>query len=104
MKDILAGLIDGSMSLQEVEDKYDNIMESHDGGMLYDLLGISKAESTAFGHGLWFDELAEWRKNGWPNKCAICGKEIVIENWGWFAREINDGESHELVHIDCMDD
>jgi len=103
MADIIKKIIEGSLTLDEAYDEFDRVLESDHGGKVPELLGLTKIEYTANCHSVGLDELAEWRKNGWPNKCAICGKKIVIENWGWFAREINDGESHELVHIDCMD-
>jgi len=104
MIDLIQAIIDGTMTFDEAFDMYDKLMDSDYEGDIGEALGLSAIENTAWAHGVWFDELADWRKNGWPNKCAICGKEIVVENWGWFAREIDDGESHELVHIDCMDD
>ncbi len=76
--DILARLVSNEMSLEEVESEYDRVMESADGPRPGDALCLTGAEWTAFSQGVWFDELAQWRKDGWPTSCERCGAAIEV--------------------------
>lgn len=98
-RDVLDEICSARMRLDEAEELYDEIMDSDVGGDLAELLGLSSEEWTAFGQGVWFDELAEWRKNGWPHKCVLCGEDIVLKSFGWLVLE-RDGVSC-LRHIEC---
>jgi len=62
---------------------------------------MSVVEWTAFMHGVWFDELADWRMNGRPTVCAQCTGPLSIGGGGWYARE-GMCNRHELVHTSCL--
>jgi hypothetical protein len=97
--DILASLANGEITIAEGYDIYNQIMESHDAPRAASLLGLSPTEWTAWGQGLPFEVLAQWRTGGWPQICAICGQQIEIAKFGWFVREEED--VYRLEHIDC---
>lgn len=98
--DILDALFQGKRSLESVESLYNYIMDSERGHMAPKHLGLSREEWTAFGSGVWFDELARWRAHGWPTHCRDCGGPVHVERFGWMAVERPDGD-HDLVHITC---
>jgi hypothetical protein len=98
-RDILKEIHEGTLSVEEADAIYDSIGEPAGPPHAHDLLGLSPAESTAFGI-VGFDELARWRYSGWPNVCPVCGQEIAVEKFGWWPKEV-DGR-HRLVHISCL--
>ncbi len=99
-RDILRELADGAVSPEEAERIYDAIMNA--GKMDFaEALGLNTLEATAYGYGVEFPELAKWRKEGWPNKCALCGKSIDIPNGGWMAKEFGPKFEHALEHLAC---
>ena len=97
--DVLSKLAANEMSLEEVETEYDRMMDASIDLDPREALGLSNAEWTAFAQGVWFDELAAWRKSGWPAVCAECAYSIDVNAFGWLAR--GRGERHELIHIEC---
>ncbi|MGH7573969.1 MAG: hypothetical protein ACREM1_02405 [Longimicrobiales bacterium] len=96
--DILYELHAKTLSLEEAERIYDSVMDS-DEIDISARLGLSRAEMTALSHGVWFDELAQWRYGGWPESCFRCGLRIEPTDFGWLAKE--QGEGHVLVHLRC---
>jgi hypothetical protein len=97
--DALREIAAGTKTVEDIEAIYERIMNSPDAPKVMDLLGLSRAEWTAFGQGVWFDELARWRSSGWPTRCAECGGPIVPAKFGWLARDRDP--DHELVHVEC---
>lgn len=100
MRDLLKELHDGLLSGDAAYDVYDEVMDA-DAANAPALLGLSAIEWTAFGHGASFEEIASWRYDGWPSTCAICGKPLDVNAFGWFARAISSGK-HAPVHLDCL--
>ena len=99
MRDVLAEISAGAATLHDVEEFYNSVMESSDAERVAELLGLSRQEWTAFGHGVWFDELARWRRDGWPTVCGRCGGIVDVERFGWLA--VNHGDGHRLEHVVC---
>jgi hypothetical protein len=99
-RDVLSDLTSGAMTLDEVYALYDVLMET-DPSTIAAGLGLSRREWTAFGHGVGFAELAQWRAEGWSSLCPLCGAPIILDAAGWFARESSDG-THRLVHVRCL--
>lgn len=98
-RDILKGLYDGSISVEQAYDFYDAAVESAVADWA-EPLELSDPEATAHSHGVGFAELARWRYEGWPNVCPVCGQEIEVKKFGWLAKEADGG--HRLVHIACL--
>lgn len=104
-RDILNELNEGSLTEQMANAILDDLLEtppSSDPSATVDLeklLGFSRAEWTAFGHGALLSEVAEWRRSGWPRQCAVCGGDIIPENFGWLVMDV-EGHSR-LKHIVC---
>ena len=100
-RDILKELADGSVSTEEAERIYDDIM---DAGKIdfAEALGLNNRESTAFGYGVPLDELAMWRKDGWPKNCAVCKRALDVSKSGWMATHTDASGRHLIVHIPCM--
>jgi hypothetical protein len=98
-RNLLKELYDGNISVEQAYDIYDAAVNASVGDWA-EPLELSDAEATAYAHGVGFAELARWRYEGWPNVCPICGKEIEVEKFGWWAKEIDEG--HRLVHITCL--
>ena len=73
IRDILKEIADGKMSVDGAYRVYDEVMDSL-AAELSMLLGISNVEWIAKCHGVGFEELAQWRKHGWPTTCPGCGK------------------------------
>ena len=97
--DILTCLSNGEMSLEEAEAEYERVMDSSEKLDPRMALCLSREEWTAFAQGVWFDELAEWRKSGWPSTCVRCGRRLDVDAFGWLAQEVEG--NHELVHVEC---
>lgn len=98
--DVLAELIAGSMSEQDVERMYESVISSPRAADTPRLLGLSEIEWAAFAHGVGFAELARWRRDGWPDRCWFCARPIVVREWGWMVT--GPDEAHVLAHIPCM--
>jgi hypothetical protein len=98
-RDILSELADSRVSGADAEALYDRIMHSEEPGEVKRLLRLTDFEWTAFCHGTPLTTLARWRAKGWPNECVLCGKPVVVENYGWLVREHADG--FVLEHIQC---
>lgn len=64
------------------------------------LLSLSKAEWTAQDFG--YRTIARWRYEGWPKKCPLCKRKLVIEKYGWMNKKV--GNRRKLAHVDCSDD
>ncbi len=97
--DVLELLGSGQMSLASAEAEYDRVMDPGEGADPRTALCMSRAEWTAFAQGVWFDELARWRKKGWPEECQRCGRKIAVDTFGWLAKEMDS--EHRLVHVRC---
>ena len=100
MRDILDELSKGTISPEQAERIYDDVMDSGKVDFA-EALSLSKMEATAFGHGVGLPELAKWRLKGWPSKCVACGRAIEVPQYGWMAKEINP-DHHVLEHITCL--
>ena len=87
MIDILNKIISGDISIQDAEQIMDEVINKFhcDQIDLYpqDEMCLNNYEWTAIGFGISLEVLAKWRKNGWPNKCANCGKKIDYKQYGW---------------------
>lgn len=102
--DVLERLNSGELSIDQVEEIYDSILNSTNASDLYNYLCFSKVESTAFLQGAYFDDLAKWRKEGFPNVCHNCNKKIDIEQFGWMLKESPDNdEEFVIIHLECPD-
>jgi hypothetical protein len=100
IRDLLKDLQERRLTPEDAEREFLDVLDSERGAEVYELFGLSDPESTAYGHGVPFEELAEWRYEGWPSTCARCGRPIDVEAYGWFAGEEREGNS-VLVHIKC---
>lgn len=98
--DLLKLIFEQEISVEDAERIYDEVVDGSKGASLREVLGLSRQEWTAFGFGVWFDELAVWRYEGWPRRCQRCGLEIDVGNFGWQAIAV-DGERHRLRHFKC---
>ncbi len=90
------GTLDEAAAYEEYERGMDHAPET-----LAQQLGMSHQEWTAFCHGVPFAQLAEWRYQGWPTSCGICGKSLDAAVFGWFGREVAP-EVFRLVHVRCL--
>lgn len=100
IRDVLEEVAAGQLSVDGAYRVYDDVMDSS-AAELPMLLGISNVEWTAKCHGVGFEELAQWRKHGWPTTCRACGRHIDPNLFGWLAQADDDGP-HFLVHIACL--
>lgn len=98
--DILSELGEGKISPEEAQKIFDATLDAGKMG-LGDGLGMSNAEYTAYCHAVGLAEIAKWRKDGWPDKCAVCGERIDVPNFGWMAKELGPDQDHVLEHIQC---
>ncbi|RQM43902.1 hypothetical protein [Paraburkholderia tropica] len=100
-RDLLGDLVLGRITPEEAEAIYDWYMDNltSDDPPVTEMLGFSKIEWTAHAHGAEFQDIANWRAHGWPNRCFICGQPINVEKFGWFTRE-HEGRM-QLRHITC---
>jgi len=98
-QDILEAILDGTLSDEGADDVLDAILDSSDAPNTETLLGLSRVEWTAHGHGALWNEIAHWRRNGWPSTCVVCGRAIDVDRFGWRIVEV-DGAS-KLKHIRC---
>jgi hypothetical protein len=102
MIDILKELYDGSITVDQAYNIYDDIMDSLLASYAAQNLGLTLTEWTAFCHGLSLDILAHWRYEHWPDICPVCLKKIEIDQYGWFASKDHEG-IWILRHIKCID-
>ncbi|MBR7980694.1 hypothetical protein [Burkholderia cenocepacia] len=102
-RDLLGDLASGRLTPKEAEDVYDFYMDnlSKTDPPAPEMMGFSKKEWTAYAHGAPFEVIAQWRTHEWPDKCFVCGKAIVSDDYGWFVRK-HEGE-YALRHIICPD-
>jgi hypothetical protein len=100
-RDILRDLIEGQISPDEAQKIYDAALKAGEIG-LGEGLGLSVIENTAYCHGVGLDELAAWRRDGWPKQCAVCKRQLDLPKGGWMATQV-DASGHSLIiHIPCM--
>jgi hypothetical protein len=100
-RDLLDELITNSLTLEEAERVYDRYMDQLTAAdpPVVEMLGFSRKEWTAHAHGAPFSVIAAWREHGWPDRCFLCGGQIISDNYGWFPRE-HDG-IYGLRHVVC---
>jgi hypothetical protein len=100
-RNLLDELITRTLTPDEAEKTYDRYMEKLTAAdpPVVEMLGCSKKEWTAHAHGAPFEAIAKWRASGWPDRCFVCGGEIISDNYGWFPREHNG--VYGLRHIVC---
>jgi hypothetical protein len=112
--DILKDLYEGRISEDEAYDIQDQVGEDFeagkiegkiiDGEITLDLgayLGLTRMEWAAILHNASYNTVAKWRYEGWPTKCAECGKKIIPEKFGWKAKDGKEGKGI-LIHIPCL--
>jgi hypothetical protein len=98
--DVLQDLIEGKITKENAEDILSEVLEDMNRTVpVHELLGMSRYEWTAYGHGADFLDIANWRAHGWPNQCFICGQPINVEQFGWLTRE-HEGRM-QLKHVVC---
>ena len=56
------------------------------------LFGMDNFEFTAKCHGVPLSIVAQWRYQGWPDKCCVTNQRIDYRNDHWLAKEIANGE------------
>jgi len=100
--DILKEVFQGTLSEADADDVLDGILNSGQASSAEALLGLSRIEWTAHGHGALWTEIAKWRNYGWPTECTSCGVEIHVEEFGWRVIELNGVSC--LKHIRCRND
>ncbi|NTF66279.1 hypothetical protein A6U85_32445 [Agrobacterium sp. 13-626] len=102
-RDLLDDLSRGELTDDEAQKILDEVLDSPLASETEKTLGFSRIEWTAFAHGASLQELAAWRKGGWPTQCLVCGKLIDVASFGW--RVIDDGKGNSgLRHIRCPAD
>lgn len=98
--DLLQELIEGKVTAEQAEDISNEVLEDMGRTVpVHEVLGMSRKEWTAYAHGVEFQEIANWRAHGWPDRCFICGQPIEVDNFGWLARE-HEGRM-QLKHVVC---
>jgi hypothetical protein len=98
--DLLKELIDGKVTEEQAENVLSEILEDMDRTVpVQELIGMSRYEWTAYGHGTDLKDIARWRSHGWPDRCFVCGQPINVEAFGWLPRE-HDGHT-QLKHVVC---
>jgi hypothetical protein len=98
-QDILKAILAGRLSDEGADDVLDAILDSSEAPNAESLLGLSRVEWTAHGHGALWTEIARWRRHGWPSTCVACGRPIDVDRFGWRVVEIE--EVSQLKHIRC---
>ena len=98
-RDILDEILTGALSEDDADAVLDAILDSSEAPNAEALLGLSRIEWTAHGHGAMWTEIAHWRRDGWPSVCVACGRSIQAERFGWRVVEV-DGRA-QLKHIRC---
>ena len=98
-QDILKAILAGTLSDEGADDVLDAILDSSEAPNAESLLGLSRVEWTAHGHGALWTEIARWRRHGWPSTCVACGRPIDVDRFGWRVVEIE--EVSQLKHIRC---
>jgi len=106
-RNILKEIYEKKITEQDAYDFYEQVMNT-DIKNVETFLGCSISEWTAF---IWnwvpLSTIAQWRYEGWPDICAICGKNIVIEKGEWTIlkeEKINNKiVKNVIVHCDCYD-
>jgi hypothetical protein len=101
MIDILKELHEGSITIDQAYDIYNNVMDTLIDPDIAKQIGLTDIEWTAYCHGVTFDVLEHWRYEGWPNTCSECQEKIIITQFGWFAIEEND--KWVLLHNYCLE-
>lgn len=96
MKELIEGLITDAQA-EEIADEI--LADLGRSVPVHEVLGMSRCEWTAYAHGVEFREIANWRVYGWPNQCFVCKNPIIVENYGWLARE-HEGRM-QLKHVIC---
>ncbi|MFJ4294421.1 hypothetical protein ACIP1U_32380 [Cupriavidus sp. NPDC089707] len=101
--DLLDDLIHGKITPDEADDICSGVLADTTLNIpAHEALGLTKVEWTAYAHGADFQEVADWRQHGWPDRCFVCGGRIKPESFGWLAREHN-GKT-QLKHVTCPKD
>jgi hypothetical protein len=104
-RDILSEIRAGMISADEAEAWLEQILDvphANENGTI-DIQGalcLSRAEWTAYAHGVPFTMLAEWRYVGWPTECFRCGRQIDPARFHWLAQK-HDSQ-FRLRHVDCV--
>lgn len=98
-RDVLTELAEGRTSLADVERLYERVMASEHAADAPALLGLSAVEWTAFCQGAHWDDLARFRREGWPRTCGVCGRALAVAAFGWLVREHEGGVA--LIHVEC---
>lgn len=85
MIDILSEIIKGKLTVEQAYDILDETIEKFHSGELENgipfMLGLNNYEWTAICHALDLLTLANWRLNGWPKECSICGSEFDYKKY-----------------------
>lgn len=100
-KDILGDVIDGRSTARQAQAFFSEVIASPSAAEVAELTGMSQFEYTAKCHGLPIKTLALWRSKGWPDVCAVCGDQVEITEYGWWAGHKHKGR-YCLKHIKCM--
>jgi hypothetical protein len=111
---ILKDLYQGRISRDKAYDIQDQVIDDFESGKIKgeivdeertlnigSYLGLTRIEWAAHLHGVSYDIVAKWRYEGWPNSCSECGKEIIPENFGWWAG-VDEEDNGFLTHIKCL--
>lgn len=99
-RDLLKDLIEGRITSEQAEDICSEVLDDTSASApVHETLGMSKREWTAYAHGAEFSDVANWRVHGWPDRCFVCGQSIVLDNYGWLARQ-HEGKM-QLKHVVC---
>ena len=97
--DLLKKVYDGEIS---TDDAY-GLLEPGGETQSHDQLGISDIEATALLYGVSIDDIARWRYQGWPEKCAICGSKLSrLDEGGWCTAYSTQHAAIRLVHAECL--
>ena len=99
MIDLLDKINKQEITIDEAYDIFDEVVEKFHNGQIkqdpYDYMCMDRYERTANAHALSLLTLAKWRKEGWPQQCGKCNKEIDYKKFYWTIRD------NTIVHIDC---
>lgn len=104
VKDILQELHSNKIREDDAHEIISQIMHDIDNG-LYDQFrlagnrvdlaaayGMNKYEWTAYCQGAPLSIIAQWRYNGWPDKCCNTDKELNYKHYHWLVKKDSNGE------------
>lgn len=107
-KDILKEIYSQRITEKEAQSLFDKIIDEGLGSPSeLMMLNLRKEYTAILLHDMPFTTVARWRYEGWPSKCAICGKDLNLEqgNWRAFHEIMINGvmQRDVMTHWNCYE-